>query len=419
MIHKQVRVLTFLVLAAAFAASLAVPAFAIDESEVEAAVRASSRETVTGNILVWFLCAVGFLKVSQKIDSFISSLGLNVGHTGGSMLAEAMIVARSATMAAGAAGKVVGRFGRGASGASGAGSAARTSGAAGSSVFFKNGLIGMTIRKVSGDAAKAAASTTDPVTPPSGGGPAASVIHTGKTPSADTAPAHAQAAAAEAFEDEGDPAVSPLSGDMGLVQSGLEENSGQDTPVSKGAVHRETDPHSAGYSAYHNRNTTQKNAITHTSIGGRIFTRSMLAGGHFASEVIGRVATGDIRSSGSITGDFAAQAFACYTGIIAQGNAAPQISYSDVEIGGGRITGTEYTPEHPEGISFGLYHTEQYVRPEGDIQKIVTADGAQWYKQYAVDTVVKPPYEAPDGEIGYHKKIEKRLPDPPRRKDRI
>lgn len=34
------------------------------------------------------------LKVSQKIDSFMSSLGINVGHTGGSMLAEAMIAMR-------------------------------------------------------------------------------------------------------------------------------------------------------------------------------------------------------------------------------------------------------------------------------------------------------------------------------------
>lgn len=34
------------------------------------------------------------LKVSQKIDNFMSSLGINVGHTGGSMLAEAMIAMR-------------------------------------------------------------------------------------------------------------------------------------------------------------------------------------------------------------------------------------------------------------------------------------------------------------------------------------
>ncbi|WP_286081483.1 hypothetical protein [Parablautia intestinalis] len=30
--------------------------------------------------------------------------------------------------------------------------------------------------------------------------------------------------------------------------------------------------------------------------------------------------------------------------------------FSDVEIGGGRITGTETSEEHPQGIAFGMYH---------------------------------------------------------------
>lgn len=95
------------------ALALAVPAFAIEESEVEAAVNATSREEVTGNVLIWFLCAVAFLKVSQKIDSFMSSIGVNVGHTGGSMLAEAMVAARGISVATGATGKVIGGFGKG------------------------------------------------------------------------------------------------------------------------------------------------------------------------------------------------------------------------------------------------------------------------------------------------------------------
>ena len=77
---------------------LCTPAFALEESEVEAAVAASSKEAVTGNVLIWFLCAVAFLKVSQKIDSFMATLGVNVGRTGSSMLAEAMIAMRAVTM---------------------------------------------------------------------------------------------------------------------------------------------------------------------------------------------------------------------------------------------------------------------------------------------------------------------------------
>lgn len=211
------------------ALTLAVPAFALEESDVEAAVSSSSREAVTGNVLVWFLCAVGFLKVSQKIDSFMASIGVNVGHTGG----------------------------------------------------------------------------------------------------------------------------------------------------------------------------------------------SMLEGGRFANDVIGMVAAGDLHSTGSITGEFASQALSSYMGITAQGDAAPQISYSGIEIGGGRITGTEYSPEHPEGISFGMYHTGQYAAPDGEHQKVFSADGVQWYKQYAVDTVIKKPFTAPDGEIDYHKEIVKKMPDPPKRKDRM
>ena len=54
--------------------ALVAPALAIEESEVESAIAASSREEVAGNIFIWFLCAIAFLKVSQKIDSFMSAI---------------------------------------------------------------------------------------------------------------------------------------------------------------------------------------------------------------------------------------------------------------------------------------------------------------------------------------------------------
>lgn len=65
----------------------------------EADVEAVGKETAAGNIFIWFLCAITFLKISQKIDSFMSSLGVNVEHTGGSMMAELMIAARGITSA--------------------------------------------------------------------------------------------------------------------------------------------------------------------------------------------------------------------------------------------------------------------------------------------------------------------------------
>lgn len=73
------------------------PVFAAEltEAEVEQAVANQGKEAVTGNIFIWFLCAIAFLKVSQKIDSFMASLGINVGNTGGNMMAELLIAGRS------------------------------------------------------------------------------------------------------------------------------------------------------------------------------------------------------------------------------------------------------------------------------------------------------------------------------------
>lgn len=56
--------------------SQSVTVFAVTESEVEAV----GKETAAGNVFIWFLCAIAFLKISQKIDSFLSSLGTNVGY---------------------------------------------------------------------------------------------------------------------------------------------------------------------------------------------------------------------------------------------------------------------------------------------------------------------------------------------------
>ena len=93
---KKLRRILFLALMVGLLACLCCqPAFAaVTEEEVQAQVDAVGKEAVSGNVLIWFMCAIGFLKVSQKIDSFMASLGVNVGHTGGSMLAEAMIAAR-------------------------------------------------------------------------------------------------------------------------------------------------------------------------------------------------------------------------------------------------------------------------------------------------------------------------------------
>lgn len=146
-----------LLLVSLLAAAFCVPAFALTESEVEAQVAASSKTEVAGNVLIWFLCAVAFLKVSQKIDSFMATLGVNVGRTGGSLLAEAMVAMRAVTMVAGGGGH--GARGGGRSGSAGSSG----SGAGNSGWFLKGGLAGVVSRHVTNSAVKTATTQTSAV----------------------------------------------------------------------------------------------------------------------------------------------------------------------------------------------------------------------------------------------------------------
>lgn len=331
---KKINKILFMALLAALIAGLyCQPVFAVTESDIQAQVDTAGKEAVAGNVLVWFLCAVAFLKVSQKIDSFMSSLGVNVGHTGGNMLAEAMIAAR----AVGGIRNFSSQYFGGAHGSksnhvNAGGSGARTGN--GGASFMSGGLAGVINRRVTDSAVKTATAPTDP---------------------------------------------KPFTGGLG------------------GLV-----------------------AAASGGIGGQIYQSSVNSGGEFANNVIGSVAAGNFSTNGSISGEKAAQALSSYMGYAALGPDAEHVpTFSNVEIGGGRITGTEVSEEHPEGISFGMYNTAQYTAPGGAYSTVQAADGSSWYKQYAADVVEKSPYMAPDGSIAYNESIVKKLPPPPRRKDRM
>ena len=262
--------------------SATIPAFALTESDVQSQVSASGKEGVAGNLFVWFLCAVAFLKISQKIDSFMQGLGINVGHTGGSMLAEVMLAARSIAAARGVAGR-----GRG-------GNAGRSGSAGGSggdsNTFLQGGLAGVVNRSFYNGAYKSATGTG------SGG------------------------------------------------------------------------------------------------VGGMAFRASMTKGGDVANNVISRIATGRSGTGDVMSGNIAADALMSYMGYTALGEGAADIpSFSNVEIGGGHITGTETSEEEPAGRSFAMYSTEQYMEPKREYTTVTTVDGTKWYKQYAQDVVEKTP----------------------------
>ena len=335
---KYKKVLTAAFLIALLFCLSSQTAFAFSEGDAQAQVDAAGREAVSGNVLVWFLCAIAFLKVSQKIGSFMSSLGVNVGHTGGSMIAEAMIAARGVGAVRNFSRQ---HFGGGHSSSSshvntGSGSPG-TPGSSGG--FMAGGLAGVVSRQVTNSAIRTATSHTE------------TNRQGGKAPG----------------------------GSIGGFASTV----------------------SAG-------------------IGGNLYASSVAKGGDFANNVIGTVATGNTASIGSMTGEKAAQALHSYMGYAALEEGTQHVpSFTNVEIGGGRITGTEISEEHPEGISFGMYHADQYTAPEGAYISVQAVDGTSWYKQYAQDAVEKSPYMAADGSIAYKESIVKKMPPVPKRKDRL
>lgn len=462
MTKKSIRITSVLTIVLLLAVSMAVPAFAVTEAEVEAAVSTSSKETVAGNVLIWFLCAIAFLKVSQKIDSFMATLGINVGRTGGSMLAEAMIATRGVATVAGIFGGGGHRSGVGSSG-SGSGASGSSSGLG----FLKGGLAGVVSRKVTNDAVKTATTTTAAVNTATSK-VTSSAVHTAA--SADqriSTGQHTNTAqhtntnqhtgtdqhvgtmehSAVLSEQHSSEQASQLNAQTitGQVESHVEQSVSEQavspgvsaipgTPGTPGQVgthnnqstvsQTQTDRQSASHTAQSSASATHKEKQTTSfkgiGLGGAIFAKSLQSGGSFANDVIGRVATGDFRSTGSITGELASQSLMSYMGYTAQGEAARDVpSFADVEIGGGRITGIETAPGSSEGLAFGMYHTEQYAAPQGEYSKVQTADGMTWYKQYAQDAVERKPYKAPDDTVAYHESIVKKLPNPPKRKDRM
>ena len=469
-------------------------AFAISESDVESAVSASGKEAVSGNVLVWFLCAIAFLKVSQKIDSFLSSLGLNVGHTGGSMLSDAMIAMRAINTATSAVGSALGSRSRHgsapASGKSGGGSAA----AAG---FFSGGLVGMASRKIASDAVRAATTEKNIVQPQQAESTVSRTHASSDTRSGshsaseqqrqntsqldqnqqtvssravnseqreksqqalhesqhsmdasqlhqDTQTAQAQqfhaalhtedqqashltfhsessefvgsvvqsdefeASSEEARTEQSQVMQSALQQEqIGVTQHEQAQHTQQDTRAATfGQVESQSWQHSAQSDKqfFSVRNGLSKTTIAERTVqaqerpgrflhsrtpsaastsapaneapagrsapipsaptqfhsfGGTLFAKSLYQGGAFANDVIGTVAKGDYRTTGSITGETATRSLMSYMGFTALGEHATNIPhYQDVEIGGGRITGREFTPEHPDGIDFCMYHAD-------------------------------------------------------------
>jgi len=299
--------------------------FGVTEAEVQEAVNAQGKDAVAGNLFIWFLCAIAFLKVSQKIDSVMSTLGLNVGKTGDSLIGEAMIITKSIISGGKAMGHVA-----------------------------TNG--GMKFSSVS--------------------------------------------------------KLGAMAGGLGFIEKKFGIGVANDLVSSNSNI---------------------------SGFGGKMYTSSLGEPGGFANKVIGNVANGKISDNGVIKGDRAIEAFSSYiptsqqnmniansNNISLDASSGDTINadeifdsqpiYSDIEIGGGRITGYENLGDGSK--EFVMYSSEKYLKPEGDFESVVSNDGTTWYKQYSEPTIKRVPTSEQNGKVNYTETIEHKLPKKPEIIDR-
>ena len=387
---------------------LSATAFAIDESEVESAIAASSREEVAGNVFIWFLCAVAFLKISQKIDSFMTSLGINVGRTGGSMLAELMIAGRAIGSAVRATGGGIGSvFNRSSSSSSTTNRAAGQGFTGGGS-----GLIGVAQRAAGNAAVANATGRSSGIGSAIGGAMFASSMKNNGRFATDVVSTVATGSISSVGTISGPQASEALTNYLGYgsVSSGTSGPS----PSSSGAGVVSGSARGAASGVSNDAGSVSRPA-SEPAGAEAIPVSPYSSGGISASTDIGE---------DTITENGGAAAGAKYF----SGSSSPEAggsipckppTFRDVEIGGGRITGYETPADGGAERQFAMYNAAQYMEPTGSYEKIETVDGQSWYKQYAEPTVQKTPYEDESGKIKYDEKIVDQLPQIPKRKDRV
>lgn len=395
---KRKRIWSLLVLAMLLCA-LSTTAFAIDEAEVQSAIAASSQEEVAGNIFIWFLCAVAFLKISQKIDSFMSALGINVGRTGGSMLGELLIAGRAVSAGIRATGGAIGGiFNR-----NHASSTSTTQAAGQEFTGSGGGLVGVARRAAGNAAASSATGRGSGLSGFIGGAMFGSSMKNGGQLASDVVSAVAKGNYASVGSITGEQASQALTSYLGYqtaVQSSETATSASPTIATEPGSTTVIQGGQASLGG--GQADTSQDAIP--ASGDDIITAD---GGAAASTVIG-MAAGEAGSSAD-------------EGHHTNGQSIPMQppTFRNVEIGGGRITGYETPAGGGDERQFAMYNAAQYMEPTGTYETVQTTDGETWYKQYAEPVVQKTPYEDDAGKIQYDQKIVEQMPQIPKRKDKV
>ena len=343
-------------------------ALALTEDEAAAAVDAQGKDAVSGNLFLWLLCAIAFLKVSTKLDGILHSLGIGVSRSPGSMLSEALLAFR---------GFEIGKAFMGLGAAKAAASTATAKATPGNT--FAGGL--------SGGIGASLGGTMYHNSLGKDGGFASKVIGsiaTGQTSGCIT----------------GDSAVEALNGyfagtsDMDAMQIPA---TGENIPTAMATAESDTvtdSPIPATPLALEGDSTVDVSPTRDSEI-------TMHAGG---SPAVTEQTT--IPTSSSI------QQAAMNRVLLGQmGN-----SVTDVEIGGGKIQGREIIPGRGQ-IQFAMYNARQYEKPEGHFTEQTSRDGEKWYKVYATTRVEKTPtIQDERGRMQYDERKVAAMPKAPARR---
>lgn len=463
-------------------ALLTTSAFALDESEVQSAIAASSSEQVSGNVFIWFLCAVAFLKISQKIDSFMTSLGINVGRTGGSMLGELMIAGRALGLAAKSTGSAVGNIfnhgstvnnaatspaGQAFTGTSGGiiGSISRAAGnaaaanATGAAEGIRNSIGGAIFdsslkrdgqlsRNVIGAVATGSISSVGSITGPRAAQALTSYLgyELQNSNNLGESDASVENSAPVVGEDESVTGVSipvitpadPGKSDSRVLASSASAPANSQTPSAPGSPVSEFDsapvPIGAALGVSEASDMSDEPPSEFPGvpyIGKKSAEDTITLDGGSSADSTSSASTIEASAQGpqfaytdGYGADVSSQAVSNEQGgsdIGTQSSSIPQAppTFRNVEIGGGRITGYETPADGGEERQFAMYNASQYMEPSGPHETVKTTDGESWYKQYAQPTVQKTPKEVGPGKIRYDEKIVQTMPQIPKRKDRV
>lgn len=361
-------------------------AFALTEDEAAAAVDAQGKDAVSGNLFLWLLCAIAFLKVSTKLDGILHSLGIGVSRSPGSMLSEALLAFR---------GFEIGKAFMGLGAAKAADSTATAKATPGNT--FAGGLSGMVSRHVQQSTASSISGQSGGIGTSLGcamyhnslgkdGGFASKVIGsiaTGQTSGSIT----------------GDSAVEALNGYF----SGTSDADAMPIPATG-----ENIPTAMA--------TAENDAVIDSPIPA---TPLALEGDSTVdvsptrdSEIALRAGDSAIVEQTTIPTSSSIQQAAMNRVLLGQmGN-----SVTDVEIGGGKIQGREIIPGRGQ-IQFAMYNARRYEKPEGHFTEQTSRDGEKWYKVYATTRVEKTPTVQDErGRMQYDERKVAAMPKAPARR---